>query len=220
MNVLVIAAHCDDETLGVGGTMARMAKQGHHVYVANISNRSENHQLEISRVFELRRSLESACDLLGVKEIFYGDLIDEHLDHSLVEVIKPIEKATEKYNPDIVFTHNYDVNQDHRAIFEASLVAYRTLWENAVKRVLFYEVLSSTEQVPPRLEWAFVPDVFVNITDFVELKVQAMEKYPTEMDEFPYPRSAEGIRTLAKYRGMAVNLHFAEAFMLKREIWR
>jgi LmbE family N-acetylglucosaminyl deacetylase len=220
MNVLVIAAHCDDETLGVGGTMARLAREGHNVYVANISNRSENHQLDISRVFGLRKSLEKACDILGVKDIFYGDLIDETLDHSLVEVIKPIERATEKFNPDMVFTHNYDVNQDHRAIFEASLVAYRTLWHDAVEKVLFYEVLSSTEQVPPRLEWAFVPDVFVNVQTWIELKVQAMQQYPTEMDEFPYPRSADGIRTLARYRGMAVHLNFAEAFMLKREIWK
>jgi len=220
MNILVVAAHCDDETLGVGGTMARLASQGHNVFVANISNRSENHQLDISKVFELRKSLEKACELMGVKDIFYGDLIDETLDHSLVEVIKPLEKATEKFNPDVVFTHNYDVNQDHRAIFEASLVAFRTLWDGAVSKVMFYEVLSSTEQVPPRLEWAFVPDVFFNIEPWIDVKVKAMQCYPTEMDEFPYPRSAEGIRTLAKYRGMAVNLNFAEAFMLKREVWR
>ena len=176
--------------------------------------------MDIARVLDLRRSLERACEILGVKDIFYGDLIDEKLDQSLVEVIKPIEKATEKFNPDVVFTHHNDVNQDHRAIFEASLVAYRTLWQNAVEKVLFYEVLSSTEQVPPRLEWAFVPDVFVNISNWMEKKVMAMDCYPTEIDEFPYPRSAEGIRTLARYRGMAVHLEYAEAFMLKREIWK
>ncbi len=219
MNILVIAAHCDDETLGVGGTMARLAEQGHNIYVANISNRAENHELDMKRVKELRYSLERACSILGVKDIFHGDLVDETLDHSLVEVIKPIEKATEKFNPQVVFTHNYDVNQDHRAIFEASLVAYRTLWNGAVKKVMFYEVPSSTEQVPPRAEWAFIPNVFINIEPWLSKKIDAMAEYPSEIDDFPYPRSTTGILTLARYRGMAVHLEAAEAFMLKREIW-
>jgi LmbE family N-acetylglucosaminyl deacetylase len=243
MRVLVVAPHADDEVLGAGGYMAKLANAGHEVFVLIMCDRSEGHSYDPQLIGFLRDCALKANAILGTKAVFFAHLREERLDTSLSDVIVPIEKHIAMIRPSLVMLpHRGDVNQDHRAVFEAGLVATRTLgnWEDKytenelrgaaspykqkektarrynVQKVLCYEVPSTTEQAPPG--WGFNPNVFVDITDTLEQKVRALACYTSETDAFPFPRSLEGMRVVARFRGMAASFEAAEAFELKREI--
>ncbi len=221
--VLVIAAHPDDEVLGLGGTMADHVRQKDRVAVLIVSDgvSARHNETELQKV-----ATREACNTLGVQDVHFGDLPDQRLDSlPLLEVIKPISELVKSIRPHIVYTHHRgDANQDHRAVFAATLVAVRPVGDNPVERVLGYEVASSTEWGPPFVEWAFLPNVFVDISLTLDVKLKALEAYgktfQSEIKPFPHPRSAEAVRIYAQQRGIAVGLQAAEAFVLIRELMR
>lgn len=215
--VFVVAPHMDDEVLGVGGSIARHVAEGDSVEVCVLANRAYGNEYHDKLIEEEKEAAREARDLLGYDELHFLDLPDEQLDSKLIEVIKPLETVYEKVDPDVVYTcHRGDPHQDHRAAFHASLVPTRAVSESPPDRVLVYEVPSSTDQAPPFLEYRFAPNVYVDIAEHVETKVEAMCRYERESREFPHPRSPEGIRTYAKKRGMEVGYEAAEAFELLR----
>jgi LmbE family N-acetylglucosaminyl deacetylase len=143
----------------------------------------------------------------------------------LLELIKPIANQVKELRPQVVYTHHRgDANQDHRAIFAATLVAVRPFGDNPVEQVLCYEVASSTEWGPSFPEWAFLPNVFVDISATLETKVEAFKAYretfESELRPFPHPRSPEVVRINAQHRGVSVGMQAAEAFILVRKLVR
>ena len=214
MKVLVVAAHLDDEVLGAGGAMAKHAMAGDEVYVLNICDRSERHKFSADMVTTLRKQAKKMCKVIGVKELRHGGLADEYLDMSLADVIQPIEEAVESIQPEVIYTHHKgDVNQDHRAIFQATLVATRSFTYPFIRQVLAFEVLSTTEQAPGQFPgWGFAPNLFVDICGSLKKKIRGMECYKSEINGFPFPRSVRGIQTLAQFRGMQSGVEYAEAF--------
>lgn len=219
MNILVIAAHMDDEVLGPGGTIARHVAAGDAVTVCVACKRAYDHRFDPVLVQEERDAARKAADTLGYADLRFLDLRDELLDERLLDVIVPIEDCVSSVKPAVVYTHHRgDSNQDHRAVFAASMVACRSLGRHTIERILAYEVLSSTDQVPPFPEYAFQPSAYVNIAGFLDRKVAAMKAYAREVREFPHPRSAEGIEILAKKRGMEVGMMAAEAFAVIRDL--
>jgi LmbE family N-acetylglucosaminyl deacetylase len=130
-----------------------------------------------------------------------------------------IRKAIRRLEPEIVYLpHRGDIHSDHRIVYYATLVACRPVHNRSVKKLLCYETLSETEWSPPFGEDSFVPTVFVNISEYLKDKLEAMACYESQLQEPPYPRSLEALENLAKLRGNAVGLAAAEAFMLVREI--
>jgi LmbE family N-acetylglucosaminyl deacetylase len=220
MRVLVIASHMDDEILGMGGTIVKHVKAGDSVTVCIVCKRAYNHQFDPKVVEEEKAAARRAAKVLGYQDTSFLDLRDELLDERLLDIIVPLEEVVLKVRPDVVYTHHRgDSNQDHRAVFQASLIACRAISQHKVPRLLSYEVPSSTDQAPPFPEYAFQPNFYVNVQDFLELKIQAMKAYTREMRVFPHPRSAQGIEVLAQKRGMEVGFHAAEAFMVIRDEW-
>ena len=215
--VLVVAAHLDDEVLGVGGTMARHARDGDEVFELNVCDRSERHRFDAEMVSTLRLQARKMCEIIGVKELLHGKLADEYLDVSLADVIRPIEEAIERIQPDVVYTHHKgDVNQDHRAVFEATLVATRAFTYPFVREVYSYEILSSTEQAPAFPGWQFAPAIFIDISTKIKQKIRGMKCFKTEINGFPFPRSQKGIEAMAQVRGMQSFYEYAEAFEVIR----
>jgi LmbE family N-acetylglucosaminyl deacetylase len=219
--VLVVAAHPDDEVLGVGGTIAGHIRRGDPVTVFILTDGvTARHQVVDPQKEMARR----ACEALGVHDVRFGDLPDQRLDGMpLLDIIKPISALVEELHPRIIYTHHGgDANQDHRAIFEATLVAVRPSADHPVERVLCYEVASSTEWGPPFADWAFMPNVFHDITDTLEIKLRAFQTYcgtfQSEVKPFPHPRSAEAVRIYAQQRGVSVGMKAAEAFVMVREL--
>ena len=220
MKVLVAAAHMDDETLGVGGTIVKHLHQGDSVTVFIACQRAYDHRFDPVKVEEEKQSARSAARILGVQDLRFFDLKDERLDSGILELLVPLEKCVQEVRPDVVYTpHRGDVNQDHRAVFQAAWIACRAIGPRPVQRFLCYEVLSSTEQAPPVPESAFQPNFYVNIQPFLGRKIDAMKAYTRELRVFPHPRSVEGIQTLARKRGMEIGCEAAEAFVLLRDRW-
>ena len=218
-SILVIAAHPDDEVLGVGGTIARYAQLGANIHVALMSE-GITARYGKEMISQHKQSALNASRKLGVKKIFFEGLPDERLDQiPFIEVIKPIEKRVAEIEPEIVFTHHRgDSNTDHQIVFKATISATRTLSKSSIKKVLCYEVPSSTEQAPPFPEYAFIPNVFVDISDTLHMKLAAMRAYRSEVKDYPHPRSIDALTFHAKYRGVKIGSKAAEAFELVREV--
>ena len=220
MKVLVIAPHMDDEVLGCGGTIIRHVDSGSHVTVCVVANRVYNHKYEPNLIEQEKDSCKKAKEILSYEDLIFLDLPDEQLDRSQINIIIPLEEVVVKCKPDIVYVpHRGDLNQDHRAVFEATRVVCRPNAEHRVTILRVFEVPSSTDQVPGSNEWPFLPNYYVNINNTLKRKVEAMSCYSKESKPFPHPRSPEGLRVYAQKRGMEVGIEAAEAFAVLRDGW-
>ena len=221
-NILVLAAHPDDEVLGCGGTIARYISDGDFVHVAFISDgvfsRDEEDYVQAEELKSRRNSALSALKALGVDSVSFFDFPDNRLDTiATIEIAKVIEKLISKHQPDIVFTHHSgDVNVDHRVIHEATVVACRPQPDHCVKTILCYEVASSTEWQFPGKHQDFCPNYYVDIGPFLDKKICSLGEYEFELREWPHPRSLKAIKHLAHWRGSSVGVDAAEAFMVAR----
>ena len=221
--ILVIAAHPDDEVLGCGGTIAKLSKKN-EIFVLilgeGITSRNIIDNKKIEELSKLKREMFGANKILGTKEVFIDDLPDNKFDIvPLLDIIKIIESHIQKINPDVVYTHHRgDLNIDHRITFDAVLTACRPIEGNPVKKLLSFEVPSSTEWNIQNASTNFNPNVYEDISETINKKTDAMSAYKNEIRAPPHPRSVEKIRSLAEMRGAASRMYFAEAFMLIREL--
>lgn len=219
--ILVIASHMDDEALGCGGAIARHVSEGDKVYVCFVAHRIYNHRFDKAKNDVEKGHAMRAKKVLGYKGSVFLGLNDERLDASVQDIIIPLEKYLLKVKPGIVYCPFYgDNNQDHRAVFDAVRVAARPSATPFMKRLLMYEVPSSTEQSPPLRSNAFLPNHYVDISRFITRKLKAIACYGTEKRPFPHPRSVKAVTILAQKRGIEIGFRYAEAFMILRDKWR
>lgn len=219
--ILVIAAHPDDEILGCGGTIAKLAKADGQVYTlilgTGVASRyeTENGKEIKSQIEELKRQLYAANETVGVKEVFIHNFPDNKFDTvALLDIVKVIEKIKTKIKPEVVFTHYLkDLNIDHQITYQAVITAARPLSTETVREIYSFEVPSSTEWAYPL---SFAPDVFFDITETVDLKIKAISSYKSELREFPHPRSIKGLELNAQVWGMKAGVRYAEAFKAVR----
>lgn len=228
MNILVVAAHPDDEVLGCGGAIKKHAQQGDLVHVLILAEGATSRtpmrdrdraQNEISA---LAKAAHQASEILGVTSLALHDFPDNRMDScDLLDVIKIIEQAIVLYQPEIIYTHHSgDVNIDHRRIHEAVITAARPTPGHPVKILLFFEVASSTEWQTPGSASTFAPNWFVDISKTLSFKLKALAAYESEMRPWPHSRSIAALEYLARWRGASVGVEAAEAFMLGRNLIR
>jgi len=226
--VAVIAAHPDDEVLGCGGTIARLAKDGRPVHILliadGVSSRGGSLVAEtVQEDFTIRNeAAERACKILGCQSVQLLGFPDNRLDSlDLLHVVKAIEDFIQKHKPSTVFTHHAgDVNIDHRVVHDAVIAACRPLPGYFVNELLFFEVPSSTEWRPPGSGQVFDPNWFFDVADVLDVKLKALEAYRAEMRAFPHPRSLVAVEALARWRGASAGFDAAEAFILGRKLIR
>jgi len=222
-SILVVAAHPDDETLGCGGTIARLTQQGTEVHVAFLADgvgARDPGQAKEEELAARREAARSACRIVGANPPTFYDLPDNQLDTvSLLEITQRVEALIERYKPDAVLAHHAgDVNIDHQRVHEAVVTACRPQPGHPVRRLLFFEVASSTEWQPTDSAPAFRPQVFVDIAQTLPAKLEALRAYEAEMRPWPHSRSLAAAEHHARWRGATVGVEAAEAFMLGREI--
>jgi LmbE family N-acetylglucosaminyl deacetylase len=224
-SVLVVAAHPDDEILGCGGTMARLTREGHEVRIAILaegmsSRYAHREDADPRQLQHLHARAQQAADKVGAKEVVLCKLPDNRLDTvPLLEVVKQVEELVARFRPEVIYTHHPgDLNVDHGVAHRAVLTATRPVAGQCVKEIYAFEVPSSTEWAFQRLEPLFRPSVFVDITETLETKIEALICYDTETRKFPHPRSAEALRAIAKRWGSVVGLPAVEAFELIRSV--
>lgn len=225
MTVLVVAAHPDDEVLGCGGTIARLASEGHEVYIAilgeGITSRCEsNGQGDKKAMEELHAQSYKVGSHLLAKDVFLYSLPDNRFDTvPLLDIVKIVENLVDRLQPQVIYTHHGgDLNIDHQIVHRAVLTAARPLEDCPVKEIYAFEVPSSTDWAFQQFEPAFSPNVFVDIVETLESKVEAMQLYESEARTFPHPRSPQALRAISRRWGSTVGVEAAEAFQLIRYI--
>ncbi|MEP6892432.1 MAG: PIG-L deacetylase family protein [Gaiellaceae bacterium] len=217
--VLVIAAHPDDEVLGMGGTIARHADSGDAVRIVCVTDGSSTQypgdpEIRVQKEAEARR----AAGELGVSDYVHLDLPDMRLDTlPHVEINTVIETQIRDFGPQVLYTVHPDVNRDHQALFDSVAVATRPTPEQVVRRVLTYAPTSSIEWTPGALNW-FVPNWLVDISPTLDRKLAAFAHYETERREYPHPRSERAIRAAAEFYGASRGCEYAEPFVLVRSL--
>lgn len=211
--ILVIVAHRDDEVLGAGATIKKHSMENDEVSCLFLG---DDELCRESR--NLNDEAQRSGRILGIKEIYFENLPDNKFDSiPLLEIIQKIEKYLEKIKPDIVYTHfENDLNIDHKKTFEAVVTACRPCNTNCPREIYCFEILSSTEW--QLTENIFLPNVFIDIKDTIEYKMQALKEYKSEIRNYPHPRSIEGVEILARYRGLECGKKYTEAFKLIRQI--
>lgn len=225
MKVLVVAAHPDDEVLGCGGTIARLTREGHDVHIAILgegitSRYQEREQADRSLVERLHACSRQATEVLGATDLLTYDLPDNRFDTvPMLDVVKVIENLVERFNPEIIYTHHDgDLNVDHQVVHRAVLTATRPMKGQPVREIYAYEVASSTEWAFQGREQSFHATVFVDISGTLDIKLQALSQYESEIRPFPHPRSTKALQAIAGRWGSAVGCGAAEAFELIRAI--
>ncbi len=217
--VLVVAAHPDDELLGLGATVARHVEAGDEVTAVIVSEGATSRYAE-GADRALRDAAHAAAAVLGVRDLRFLGMEDQRLDAlPLLEVIRPVERICAELRPDVVYAHHWgDLNRDHRIVSEATMVACRPVGGAYPRRLLCFETPSSTEWSSPEPSLQFVPTAFVDATTTIEKKLEAMACYATEVRPAPHPRALSSLRSRAQYWGQIVGKSYAEAFVLVREV--
>ena len=225
-SVLVVAAHPDDEVLGCGGTIARHAEAGDQVHVLIVAEGATSRLQQRDRceasdeLSALACAAQKAGTILGAASLELLDCPDNRLDSlERLDLIKFIEARMERHQPSVVYVHHAgDVNVDHRRLHEAVITACRPTPGQPVRRLLSFEVASSTEWQAPGSAPVFQPNWFVDISLQWLLKREALAAYASEMRPWPHARSLEGLEHLARLRGAQVGVEAAEAFCLLRQL--
>jgi LmbE family N-acetylglucosaminyl deacetylase len=221
MRVLVVAAHPDDEVLGMGGTIAVHTARGDEVRVLVVTDGSST-QYPGDTDTRARKGEEArrAARELGVEDYVHLDHPDMRLDSlAHVDVNLIVAEHVLELAPSVVYTVQPDVNNDHRVLFDSVAVATRPVPGQQVRRLLTYAPTSSTEWTPAAVNW-FVPNWYVDVTETIERKVAAFAHYETERREYPHPRSERAIRAAAEYHGTTCGCEYAEPFVLVRGLER
>lgn len=217
--ILVIAPHADDELIGCAGTLLKHIRSGNQVYVCIVTRGAEP-LFSKELVEEVRKETLRAHEALGVSETFFlehpavmlEDVPRYQLNGEIMDIIQKVQ-------PDEVYIPHFgDMQKDHQLVAEAVMVAVRPKYEYKIKHVYAYETLSETEWNTPHTTNAFIPTVYVDISDFIENKLELLSIFKTQMADFPQPRSLKAVQALAQYRGSTITVNAAEAFALIREI--
>jgi LmbE family N-acetylglucosaminyl deacetylase len=224
-NILVVAAHPDDEMLGCGGTLSRLRAGGAHVCILLLGEGSTARETNAAGFDAVRSgasaSVLAAAKVLDISEVRFIGLPDNRFDTvPLLDVIKAVESVKRAVQPDLVLTHHAgDLNIDHALTQRAVMTAFRPLPGEKPVSILSFEVLSSTEYAPPGFAAPFQPNVYVDITEHLEAKQKALAAYASEMRPWPHPRSYKAVEHLARLRGSQCGVEAAEAFALCRGVF-
>ena len=212
MKILVLAAHPDDEVLGMGGTIRKLTNEKNTVHLCVITE-GASAQYSDQKMIKIRKeSCKKSAKILGIKKIEFLEFQDMTLDSiPQIEINKKIEKIIKKFDPEIIFTtSDNDLNKDHQKVFESSLIVSRPYSSN-VKKIYAYEIPSINKT-------DFSPNVYFDITKEFKKKIEAFKAYKSEIEKFPHPRSVKYLESLAHIRGSQAGLEKAEGFRLIKSI--
>jgi len=218
--ILAVAVHPDDETLGCGGALLKHKKNGDEIYWLILTSVDVENGWKEEDVESRRNEIDKVSEMYGFSAIHNLSFPATRLDTiSMKDLISEISKIIQKVEPDMIYIPNRsDMHTDHQVAFKAIMSCTKVFRYKFIKKILMYECLSETEFSPSLPTDSFIPNVFIDITGFLEEKIKIMNTYRGEMGTFPFPRSEENIRALATYRGATAGVEAAEAFVLLKEV--
>jgi LmbE family N-acetylglucosaminyl deacetylase len=219
VSVVVVAAHPDDEILGVGGTVAAHVRAGEDVHAVIVSEGASS-RYDDGTAAALRKSAYRAAEQLGFASLTFEALPDQRLDAvPLLTVTQRLEAVLDRLRPHVVYTHfPGDVNADHGVVARAAWTACRPYRLPELRRFAVFETPSSTEWAWPYGDSTLAPNLFVDITETLDAKLAAIECYETELRDYPHPRSRRALVGRAEYWGSQVGRAHVEPFRILREM--
>ena len=221
--ILLLVAHTDDETLGMGGTICKHINNGDQVYAFSMTDGVSSRAIGKKEKIKTRQdSSNKVAEFLGFEWFRRENFPDNSMDSiPLIEIVKVIEEAKKKIDPTIIYTHSSaDLNIDHRIVNQATLTAFRPLKDERWREIRTFEIPSSTDYGHKSVTNIFNPNLYIDISSYISQKLNALKNYEEEILPPPNSRSYEGIKTLAKFRGNQSGLNYAEAFEVIRKIER
>lgn len=222
-NILIIVAHPDDETIGMGGTIAMHSGNGDSVFCVSLTDGLGSRKFASPKQITLRKkAAESAAKILGFRWVEHHNFPDNAMDSvPLLSIVKIIENIKKKTKPDVIYTHSCsDLNIDHQIVCKATMTAFRPQTNETFCEIRTIEIPSSTDFGHAKVTGTFSPNLFISIDKFWKQKLEALQCYDIEIKEFPHSRSYFGIENLANLRGNQVGLKKAESFQILRKIQR
>ena len=214
--VMFVAVHADDETLGCGGTILKHKALGDEIHWLLLTGPTENHPENFTKehIQERADRVERVATAYGFDSVQYLGLPTQLLDTlDLREMIQQVDAAIKEVRPNIIYLMNStDVHSDHRVAFDAVYACTKSFRKPYIEQILMLEALSETEFALATQATSFVPNVYVDITPYIEKKLEIMQMYPKEVMQEPYPRSLSSIKALARTRGSRAGVMYAEAF--------
>jgi len=218
--VLVVAVHPDDETLGCGGTLLKHKAKGDELYWLIATDALKELGPQSSVIKQGKREIGQVSKSYGFKGVYEMSLPVKEVDMIPVsQLVEKIAKVIQEVRPEVIYLpFHADVHSDHRYFFQAIFSCLKTFRSPYIKTVLMMETISETEFAPALTGNAFIPNYFVDISDYFNAKLKIMSIYKDEIQKHPFPRSEENIKALAIFRGAMANCKFAESFMLLKEI--
>lgn len=218
--ILVVAAHADDETFGMGGTIARHSARGDEVHVLFLTDGIGSRGADAAAAERRVHAARSACERLGATITRVFDFPDNALDSvPLLSIVQAIESVKLEFVPECVYTHHGgDLNIDHRLCCQAVLTAFRPQPGEVCRQILSFEVNSSTEWTHPSVAPPFFADTYVDVSPYRSRLIEACHCYVEELRPDPHARSLRALEISLERRGREVGLIAAEAFMTLRRI--
>lgn len=218
MKILVVAPHPDDEVLGAGGTLLRYKSEGKAIAWLIVTEITEEFGWTPDKISGREQEIVKISNFLKFDKVYKLNLPAARLDTlPMADIVQKMSHVIKDFEPDeILIPHLGDIHTDHQVVHNAVLACTKWFRYPSVKRVLCYETISETN-FGLDVAGQFIPNVFVDISEFLVHKLDAMEIYSSEMGVFPFPRSRISIESLARYRGSSSGFHAAEAFQLLRE---
>ncbi|BCB96331.1 GlcNAc-PI de-N-acetylase [Dissulfurispira thermophila] len=221
-NILIVSPHPDDETLGAGGIIIKHKEEGTsdatRIYWCNITNVKVEYGFSEEDVKRRNEEIKQVISMYGFNGFFNFELKPSSLtDNEIPILIENFSKVINKVKPNILYIPFFnDPHSDHRVVFKALYPFFKSFRYPFIKKILMMEIISETDN---QFTNPFKPNVFVDISDYIEKKLQIISIYKSELGIHPFPRSLENIKNLAAYRGSQCNCKYAESFMLLKEIW-
>ena len=218
MNILIIAPHRDDEIIGVGGTLLKRKAAGDRIAVCIVTAAEGSEYSPFVKT--VHSEMKAAHEFCGVDQ-YYGLTFRPNVleNYPRKDMNRELQDVIQKEKPDEVYIPFWgDMQKDHRVVADSAMVVMRAKYAHRPQRIYAYETLSETGINIPTEATTFIPNVFEDITDYLEAKKKAIGYFKSQIGDFPDLRSIESVEVLAKYRGSTVNTMAAEAFMLVREI--
>ena len=218
--VMVIAVHPDDETLGCGGTLLRLAEMGKELASVIVTTTQNSTILSKEYTEKRRGEIELVKNKYGFAKKYQLPFEAGMLEETpKIDVVKAINEAVRDFQPDTIFLpFPWDIHKEHQVTFEAALACTKVFRNPFIKRVILMETPSETDFVPANVVQSFTPNLFVDITNQLEKKLEVMQIFDSEVLPHPFPRSLESIRALAVYRGGQAGCGAVESFMMIKEI--
>lgn len=218
--VVVVSVHPDDEVIGAGGTLLKHKRNGDSIFWIIITCITESGGFTADRIKERDGEIAVVAKMLQVQRVFQLQFPTMTLSsESLIKLVPDISKIFTQVNPEIIYCVNRsDAHSDHRVAFDAVMANTKSFRFPSIKQVLMYECVSETEFAPALPEKAFIPNHFVDVSEFIDQKFEILKVYKSELGDHPFPRSIKNIEALATFRGAFAGVKYAEAFQIIKSI--